>query len=96
MRWAMVSAAQAWIFVFSGLAAFLLRFDFNIPAVYLHRMIYALPIWIVVKSIVFHIAKSDRRGLRYVSVSDAYRLLIANFAGSALSYALICLAVPEG
>jgi len=96
MRWAMVSAAQAWIFVFSGLAAFLLRFDFNIPAVYLHRMIYALPIWIVVKSIVFHIAKSDRRGLRYVSVSDAYRLLIANFAGSALSYALIFLAVPEG
>ncbi len=81
MRWAMVSAAQAWIFAFSGLAAFLLRFDFNIPTIQFHRMIYALPIWIAVKSIAFHIAKSDRRGLRYISVSDAYRLLIANLPG---------------
>ena len=96
MRWAMVSAAQAWIFAFSGLAAFLLRFDFNIPTIQFHRMIYALPIWIAVKSIAFHIAKSDRRGLRYISVSDAYRLLIANFAGSALSCAVIFLAVPDG
>jgi FlaA1/EpsC-like NDP-sugar epimerase len=91
----MVSAAQAWIFVFSGLAAFLLRLDFKMPAVYLHQMSYALPIWIVVKSIVFHIAKSDRRGLRYVSIADAYRLLMANFVGSALSCTVILLVSPQ-
>jgi FlaA1/EpsC-like NDP-sugar epimerase len=89
-----VWGAQAWIFAFSGLAAFFLRFDFKIPAIYLHWMWYALPIWIAVKSVVFHIAKSDRRGLRYVSISDVYRLLIANFAGSALSCAVILLVAP--
>lgn len=89
MRWIMVSFIQAWIFLLSGLIAFLLRFDFALPPVYLSRMVDSILIWIIVKSVVFHVAKSDRRGLRYVSVSDTYQLLVANLVSSVLSCGLI-------
>lgn len=89
MRWAMVSFTQAWIFLLSGLIAFLLRFDFTLPPVFLSRMVKSVVIWMCVKSIVFHFAKSDRGGLRYVSISDIYQLLLANLAGSGLACAVI-------
>jgi FlaA1/EpsC-like NDP-sugar epimerase len=38
----------------------------------------------------------NRRGLRYVSIADVYRLLIANVAGSAVSCPLIVALAPAG
>lgn len=89
IRWAFLGAAQIGIFASSGLAAFFLRFDFSIPATYLRCAIAAIPVWLVVKSIAFHFAGLDRRGYRYVSVSDAYRLLCANLVGSLVSFLVI-------
>jgi FlaA1/EpsC-like NDP-sugar epimerase len=96
MRWALVWGAQACIFAIGGILAFLLRFDFNLPPVYLHHLVYAIPVWILVKSVVFHIAKLNRRGLRYVSIFDVYRLIIANVAASAVSCAVIMGFGPAG
>ena len=96
MRWILLLAAQALIFAAAGFAAFMLRFDFRLPELALRQMALALPIWVVVKSVGFHFARLNRRGLRYVSIEDVYRLLIANLAGSAVSYpAILALTSPR-
>jgi FlaA1/EpsC-like NDP-sugar epimerase len=96
MRWALILTAQACIFAFSGISAFLLRFDFALPSSSFRLLAYALPLWIAIKSAVFHVARLDRRGLRYVSIFDVYRLIAANFAGAALSSVLILSVLPVG
>ena len=82
-RWIFLLLAQALMFTLAGLAAFLLRFDFRLAPIDIHHLASALLVWILVKSVVFQFANLNRRGLRYVSISDVYRLLIANAAGSA-------------
>lgn len=96
VRWLLLGAVQIGTFVFSGVVAFLLRFDFRIPAGYLPYLVIAVPVWVVAKSVTFHYADLDRRGYRYVSVSDAYRLLLANIAGSLISYLAILVLAPSG
>ena len=91
-----VIATQAWIFACSGVAAFLLRFDFSLPVAHLRHLAYALPIWILVKIAVFHVAKLDRGWWRYVSVSDLIRVAFGNVAASAISCILILLIAPSG
>ncbi len=94
-RWILLLAAQASIFVVSGAAAFLLRFDFRPSPPVLRQMAFALPIWVVVKSLGFQFSRLNRRGLRYVSIPDVSRLLIANCAASALSCLVISIVVPQ-
>ena len=96
MRRFLVYTAQAIVFALSGLMAFLLRFDFKVPSTYLGYLIYTIPIWVVIKSLVFEIANLNRRGMRYVSISDIYRLVIANLSGSAISSLLIFDLQPVG
>jgi FlaA1/EpsC-like NDP-sugar epimerase len=91
-----VWAAQAGIFALSGVMAFLLRFDFSVPRPYLCYLVFALPIWIIAKSIIFHIAHLNRRGLRYVSIADTHRLLLVNLVGSAVSSSIILAIAPKG
>jgi FlaA1/EpsC-like NDP-sugar epimerase len=95
-RWILMGAAQICTFAVSGLAAFVLRFDFSIPKSYWPYILVALPVWIAVKSLAFRFANLDRRGYRYVSVSDAYRLLCANLAASIVSYPIILVLAPSG
>ena len=96
MRWTLLLAAQISMFAVAGVAAFMLRFDFRLPPLAVQQMWSALAIWIVVKSIAFQFAKLNRRGLRYVTIIDVYRLLIANLAGSALSSLIVMAVAPSG
>jgi FlaA1/EpsC-like NDP-sugar epimerase len=96
MRWTLLLAAQASMFALAGAAAFVLRFDFSLPPVAMRQMAYAVCIWVIVKSITFQVAKLNRRGLRYVTITDVYRLVIANLAGSAISCILILVMAPGG
>ncbi len=89
VRWALVCGAHIGIFALSGIAAFLLRFDFRMRPGYLREMVYAVLVWVVVKSVIFQIAKLNRQGLRYVSLFDMYRLIAANVAGSILSSVIL-------
>ena len=49
MRQALVWPAQIGLFGFSGVVAFLLRFDLSLPSAYRIYLADALPIWILVK-----------------------------------------------
>jgi FlaA1/EpsC-like NDP-sugar epimerase len=92
----LVCAAQAIVFSLSGLLAFLLRFDFHLPSVDLRYFLYALPVWVIIKSVVFQIANLNRPGMRYVSIADIYRLVAANFAGSTICCLVILGLEPPG
>jgi len=84
------------VFALSGVAAFLLRFDFSLPPDSLRRLSYALPIWIVFKVAVFRFAKLDRGVWEYVTIVDIVRLAIANLAASVLSCIAILIMAPRG
>lgn len=94
MRRISLFTAQAVMFVLAGVLAFMLRFEFSLSPLAVRQLPYALCIWVVVKSVAFQFANLNRRGVRYVSISDVYRLAIANVAGSAVSCALILKVVP--
>lgn len=87
---------QISIFALSGLAAFLLRFDARIPPVHWAHLTFALPIWVVSKTIVFRLCGLDRGWWRFVSIHDLGRLALGNLAGSLLSFVLIRLLAPAG
>jgi FlaA1/EpsC-like NDP-sugar epimerase len=96
MHRSIVWASQIGIFALSALAAFLLRFDFGMPPAYVRHLVYAIPVWVVVKSALFRLAKLDRGWWRYVSVTDLLRIVLGNFAGSALSCVVILCIAPPG
>ena len=91
-----VWAAEISIFALSGVMAFLLRFDLNVPPAYLGCLVVALPVWIIAKSATFQIAYLHRRGLRYVSIADISKLVLVNLAGSVVSYVIIFAVAPKG
>src|ERR1700742_284335 len=96
IRYGLVCGSQAAMFAFAGSAAFLLRFDFSIPSNYLRDFTWAVPIWVIVKTLTFQVAKLNRRGWRYVSFVDIYRLVVANSIASILSCSIILFLFPRG
>jgi len=96
IRYALVCGSQAAMFAFAGATAFLLRFDFSIPSNYLRDFVWAVPIWVIVKTLSFQLAKLNRRGWRYVSFVDLYRLVVANSIASIISCGTILLLLPRG
>jgi FlaA1/EpsC-like NDP-sugar epimerase len=91
---AMVWLAQLGIFACSAIAAYLLRFDLSIPPQLLPGLAWALPIWLVLKSLVFQAANLHRGWWRYSSLSDLLRIAFASFTGSAAAFLVIVLFVP--
>jgi FlaA1/EpsC-like NDP-sugar epimerase len=79
---------QAIICVFSVMAAFMLRFDSGIPAIYRPHLRFALLVWPISKLVVFWIAGLGRGWWRYVSLPDLIRLTIGNAAASVVVTAL--------
>ena len=96
IRSVLLWTSQPAMFALAGVSAFLLRFDFSLPLAHMDHLEYALPIWILTKSLIFQAADLNRRGWRYVSITDLYRLFGANFIGSALSCAVILFVAPAG
>jgi FlaA1/EpsC-like NDP-sugar epimerase len=96
IRYVLVCGSQAAMFAFAGATAFLLRFDFSIPSNYLRDFVWAVPIWVIVKTLTFQLAKLNRRGWRYVSFVDLYRLVVANSIASIISCGTILLLLPRG
>jgi FlaA1/EpsC-like NDP-sugar epimerase len=84
------------LFAAAGCLAFVLRFEFKIPAGQVGHLLWALPIWLTVKSVAFHVFTVNRGAWRFVSLPDALALLSANAAGSLASALLIILFAPPG
>jgi len=79
----------------SAVLAFLLRFDFRVPAYYIHILLLASIVWVPVKLTSFKLLGLDRRWARYVSLTDLVRLAFSNLIGSSLSL-VILLAIKGG
>ena len=89
-------ALQIGLFAISAVAAFLLRFDFNMPAIEVRYLAFAFPVWILVKIAVFRTLKLDRGLWKYVSVTDVLRVGVGNLAASAISFGVIVAFGPSG
>ena len=87
---------QCCLFAVSGYVAFLLRFDLALPRQYLISLVCSLPVWLVVKSIIFDLLALNRDGWRYVSFPDVVRLAVGNLLGSVVALCLIVLLAPAG
>lgn len=88
-------AAHILLFAFAGYTAFLLRFEFSIPSNQLANLAYALPIWLTLKSLSFHVAGLYHSSWRFLSLPEATRLGLANTAGAAASALVIAAMGPR-
>jgi FlaA1/EpsC-like NDP-sugar epimerase len=88
--------SQFALFIIAGVGAFLLRFEFIIPAPYLRNLFFAVATWAVVKSLVFHFYGLHRGWWRFVSTPDLTRIAAANIAGSLIGGLIIRLFGPPG
>jgi FlaA1/EpsC-like NDP-sugar epimerase len=95
-RWLFVIGAELAAFIVAGIAAFLLRFDFFIPANQSRPLRVAVAVWVVAKFVAFAALRLDRTSWRYVGVYDLQRLALANLAGSALGFLGIRMLAPVG
>ena len=85
---------QAIICVISVVAAFVLRFDAAVPAIYRPHLRFALLVWPVTKLLVFWAGGLGRGWWRYVSLPDLIRLTVGNFAASILVTAITLAFAP--
>jgi FlaA1/EpsC-like NDP-sugar epimerase len=95
-RRTIIWATQIAMFALSGVTAFQLRFDFNLPPFYFHLLAWALCVWIAVKIVVFRLAKLDRSLWSFVSFDDIFRVAIGNAIASFISFFIIDLFGPPG
>ncbi len=91
-----ICLSQCTLFALSGLAAFMLRFDFRLPHRDVFYLALAIPVWVLVKGVVFHTLGLDRNGWRFVSTPDLMRLALGNVSGSVVSLLLITFIAPGG
>lgn len=80
---------HALIFICSGVIAFLLRFDFHLDERTVQHLLFAIPVWILLKSLVQWVGRFDHDWWSNISMSDVVALAIVNLAGSGLSAAVI-------
>jgi FlaA1/EpsC-like NDP-sugar epimerase len=84
------------LFVVSGVVAFSLRFDLDIPAAERHYLWFALAVWLATKTIVFRLLKLDRGWWRFVSMDDLIRIGVGNLIGSFAGFIVIRFFGPPG
>lgn len=91
-----VWAVQIAIFGLAGVAAFLLRFDLQIPWYYIPHLAFAVPVWILSKAVAFRFVNLGRGWWRYVSARDLMQITAGNAAGSLIGGILIFFLAPTG
>lgn len=89
LRRTLIWTTHLGLFFISGIVAFLLRFDFSIPAEEWLHLWLGLAIWTVVKSAAFRWLELDRGWWRFVSINDVMRIGFGNLVGSAAGFLLI-------
>jgi len=94
-RWA-TRAVQFAIFAAAVVLAFLLRFDFAVPAHYRAHLLVGLGVIVPAKILAFYFFKMDRGWWRYASIRDVAHLAEANLAGSVLAGVALLWLSPRG
>jgi FlaA1/EpsC-like NDP-sugar epimerase len=80
--------------VLAGISAFLLRFDFTVPATAAVSLCWALTVWLTVKPLSVYLFGSTRGAWRYFSTPDLLRLFAGHMIGSGLAGILLMLLCP--
>lgn len=75
----------------SALLAFLLRFDFKLPAIWIKPLLLAAAVWVPSKIVPFKLLGLDRRWARYFAIPDLLRLVLSNLLGSGLALIVLLL-----
>ncbi|HEY1215091.1 MAG TPA: hypothetical protein VGE93_15785, partial [Bryobacteraceae bacterium] len=78
----------------AGLSAFLLRFDFAVPATVAVSLWWALAVWLTVKPLSVYLLGSTRGAWRYFSTPDLLPLFAGHLIGSVLAAILLVLLCP--
>lgn len=73
----------------AAVLAFLLRFDFRIPGLYLRTLLLAVAVWLPVKLCFFRLLGLDRRWHRYVSLDDIVRFAYCYLLGGFVSLLIL-------
>jgi FlaA1/EpsC-like NDP-sugar epimerase len=84
-----IQILQPCLFVASGVAAFLLRFDFALPERMLPALRTAVCVWVIAKIVAFHWLRLDRGMWRYFATPDLVRLAAASAIASAAASAVL-------
>jgi FlaA1/EpsC-like NDP-sugar epimerase len=92
----LIFLVQTAIFGASVAIAFFLRFDLSFPSDERAHFIFALVVCIVVKNIIFHLAKLDRGWWGLLSLNDIPRLATGNLLGSFFGTFVIVRLAPRG
>lgn len=82
-------AADTALVTAAGLSAFLLRFEFDLQVFRSPNLHAAIPVWLVVKLVIFHLYRLDRRAWRFPSSNDIVQLAGANLVASAICAVLL-------
>src|SRR5436190_11498566 len=83
---------QVAIFALCGILAFLIRFEFSLTERATEQLLWAVPIWVSMKALVFRLLHLERGWWRYVSIPDILRIGTGNIAGT-LASALVIIGV---
>ena len=92
--WA-IHVSQLALFAIAGITAFLLRFEFSVPADTIHTMWLATAVWLITKALVFQSLGLGSGVWRYFSADDVLPVTGANLAGSAVAAAVILALSPS-
>ena len=87
--WIVPTAQNVFLFAASGTIAFLLQFDFSVPAHYLRPTLSALVVWVVVKTILFAAGKIGYHNWRHASDPDLLAISGYNACASLLAFPII-------
>ena len=90
-----IRAVQLGLFVASGLSAFVLRFDFSIPAEMKAALWMSLAVGVITKIAIFHGCGLGSGLWRYFAARDLIRLTATNFVAALISSAILLTAGPK-
>jgi len=90
-----IRTLQPCLFAASGVAAFLLRYDFALPEQMLGALRTGVCVWVIAKTAAFHWLGLDRGMWRYFATPDLMRLAEANAIGSAAASAALLASSPQ-
>lgn len=82
-RW-LIFTIDISIVLFSIMLAYLLRFNFQIPAIEIQTWKFVFPFILVIRALSFVVAKTYAGIIRYTSIEDAIRIFIVILVGSVI------------
>ncbi len=83
------------IVLFSGIVAFLLRFELNLNRRIFLQMLWALGIWVVLKAVAFRVLSLDRVSWGFASIPDLLSAAQGNVVAAVLAVPLIYAVAPS-